>query len=177
MVESSGVFDCELVPYALSAPRPARWPLCRKACALKLTLDSKEPIEDTLRVVGALYGVTLVVAKEDGRGQAVEPPAPVEKIHAIQAIEPVEPVEPTENLRPRKAGRRGRAAASMRSRSGPATSEADGEKPKQTAGPPSFQSPSNTELRSWARANGLTVSDRGRVPTSVRSAYRSAHGA
>jgi len=34
---------------------------------------------------------------------------------------------------------------------------------------------SNAELRSWARENGHTVSDRGRVPAAVVTAYRQAH--
>src|SRR3954447_19861618 len=34
--------------------------------AVRLTVDSNEPLEDTIRVVGSLYGVTLVVSK-DGR--------------------------------------------------------------------------------------------------------------
>lgn len=32
--------------------------------AVKLTVDSSEPLEDALRVLGALYGVTLVVSSE-----------------------------------------------------------------------------------------------------------------
>jgi hypothetical protein len=40
---------------------------------------------------------------------------------------------------------------------------------------PSTGSPSNSELRSWARENGVAVSDRGRVPASVLTAYRNAH--
>ncbi|TRO55365.1 Lsr2 family protein [Streptomyces sp. IB201691-2A2] len=31
------------------------------------------------------------------------------------------------------------------------------------------------ELRAWARDNGLHVNDRGRVPATVREAYRKAH--
>ena len=30
-------------------------------------------------------------------------------------------------------------------------------------------------IRQWARANGYTVSDRGRIPQSVREAYEAAH--
>jgi len=33
----------------------------------------------------------------------------------------------------------------------------------------------NPEIRSWALANGLTVSDRGRLPGRVVAAYRDAH--
>ena len=31
------------------------------------------------------------------------------------------------------------------------------------------------EVRGWARANGHTVSDRGRVPAAIREAYAAAH--
>jgi hypothetical protein len=34
---------------------------------------------------------------------------------------------------------------------------------------------STLELRSWARQNGFTVSERGRVATKVIAAYRAAH--
>ena len=36
-------------------------------------------------------------------------------------------------------------------------------------------SPSNAEVRAWARRTGLSVSDRGRVPASVLRGYRNAH--
>ena len=42
------------------------------------------------------------------------------------------------------------------------------------AGPPA-PPPSISELRSWARANGLVVSDRGRISGAVRQAYEDAH--
>lgn len=32
-----------------------------------------------------------------------------------------------------------------------------------------------SEVREWARANGFTVPDRGRIPSEVRSAYDAAH--
>ena len=34
---------------------------------------------------------------------------------------------------------------------------------------------SNAQLRSWARENGYTISDRGRVPVAVVTAYREAN--
>lgn len=36
-------------------------------------------------------------------------------------------------------------------------------------------SPSATEIREWARAEGMEVSERGRVPANVRTAYEEAH--
>lgn len=32
-----------------------------------------------------------------------------------------------------------------------------------------------TKIREWARSQGLPVSDRGRVPTEIRSAFEAAH--
>jgi hypothetical protein len=135
---------------------------------LKLTLDSSEPLEDAMRVFGALYGVTLVVADmEPGAGQ---PSQPMETVEPAEAVEPDEQSEPDE---PKKPRRRRRSATGRRSRSGSAAPEADSE----DATSRSNGSPSNAEVRSWARENGLTVNDRGRVPASVLSAYREANGA
>lgn len=36
-------------------------------------------------------------------------------------------------------------------------------------------SPAPAEIRTWARENGYTLSDRGRVPAEVRDAYLAAH--
>ena len=35
--------------------------------------------------------------------------------------------------------------------------------------------PSPADVRSWARENGFTLSDRGRVPAEIRDAYLAAH--
>lgn len=39
----------------------------------------------------------------------------------------------------------------------------------------SSSSVSATDIREWARAEGMEVSDRGRVPANVRAAYEEAH--
>ncbi len=46
---------------ALSRGKPAP-PIEREHKSVKVTIDSSEPLEDTLRVVGAMYRVNLVVA-------------------------------------------------------------------------------------------------------------------
>lgn len=116
--------------------------------ALKVTIDSREPLADTLRVIGAVYGVTLVVA-ENGTS---------EKESTRQRT-------PTPRKRAGNTNQRTRSGltdgGARRSRKGG---------PGESAGPPS-----NAEVRSWARANGLTISDRGRVPASVLTAFRDAH--
>ncbi|WP_307723676.1 Lsr2 family DNA-binding protein [Cellulomonas persica] len=40
---------------------------------------------------------------------------------------------------------------------------------------PAGDGPSPTELRDWAKANGHTVSERGRISAEVRAAYAAAH--
>ncbi|WP_307160831.1 histone-like nucleoid-structuring protein Lsr2 [Streptomyces rishiriensis] len=40
---------------------------------------------------------------------------------------------------------------------------------------PSGDGPSAEELRTWARTQSLPVNDRGRIPASIREAYRQAH--
>ncbi|WP_331740155.1 Lsr2 family protein (plasmid) [Streptomyces sp. NBC_00015] len=40
---------------------------------------------------------------------------------------------------------------------------------------PSGGAPTAEELRTWARAQGLPVNDRGRVPASIREAYQKTH--
>lgn len=39
----------------------------------------------------------------------------------------------------------------------------------------SSNGPSAAEVRAWAKENGYTVPDRGRIPADVRSAYDAAH--
>ena len=114
---------------------------------MKVTVDSGEPLEDAIRVVGALYGVTLVVS--DGSWEASKPTQQ-------RRTEPKKRSVSTK--RPTKA--RVADVSSAKSRTG-AVGSAD--------------APSIAEVRSWARHTGLAVSDRGRVPASVMTAYRDAH--
>jgi hypothetical protein len=112
----------------------------RKASPVKVTIDSGEPLQDALRVVGALYDVQIVVAPPGGRASAT----------------------------PRSTGTAGTAPVSRAPR-GPRTTG------KRSAAAKSSTPVSTLELRSWARQNGFTVSERGRVATQVIAAYRAAH--
>jgi hypothetical protein len=104
--------------------------VCRKAVAVKLTLDSSEPLEDAMRVLGALYGVKLVVDTD------------------------------------------GQPAADHRNdnRSGRIRRTRGGSIPAQRA-----VRSNNAEIRTWARHHGLSINDRGRIPATVKAAYRDAH--
>ena len=60
-----------------------------------------------------------------------------------------------------------------RSRGGPTAGRA---KPsRSTRGRPS-DGPSTADVREWARAEGIPVSSRGRVPAELHAAYQAAHG-
>jgi len=102
---------------------------------MKVTIDSNEPLSKALRVMGAMYNVTVVVA-EDGMSARTPPvkggPTPAS---------------------PRANVRRAR---------------------KKLAAQPA-NSVNNVEVRSWALENGMTVSNRGRLPEQVVAAYRDAH--
>jgi hypothetical protein len=126
---------------------------------LKLTIDSTEPLEDAMRVLGALYGVTLAVSPD---GQDVSG----DNGHARQPVE-----------KPRPAKRRPSVTRKARTAvlGTDTDANADVGEPKQETPTRSAGSPSNAEVRSWASQNGITVSDRGRIPASVMTAFRNAH--
>jgi hypothetical protein len=117
---------------------------------VKLTVDSSEPIEDAIRVLGALYGVRLVVADsaaERPRGT----PAPTPRGTSAGRHKPTS----------QKGQSAGAASRVGKTRTQKVVS-ADG-----AAG--------RAQVRSWARANGFTLADRGRVPAAIQSAYATAH--
>lgn len=123
---------------------------------MKITLDSTEPLEEAIRVIGALYGVTLVVfgAQED----------------AMRSVEEVASEPST-----RRGKKRSSTAKKPRPAVAATTTEAAKPKPKPNSAQGANGAPSNAEVRSWARENGLAVSGRGRVSGSVMAAYRNAH--
>jgi hypothetical protein len=93
---------------------------------MQLTIDSAEPLDKVLQVVGALYGVQLA------------PP-------------------------PATSPRSGRTKASARGANPPGVRRTRGAVPADPA-----------VVRTWARANGHEVKDRGRVPAAVLAAYAEA---
>jgi hypothetical protein len=117
---------------------------------VKITIDSTEPLEDAIRVVGAVYGVTLTVAPEN---EAVTPAGG-------SSQEAAKPARRTRSRQPAKSRRS-------------STTRANGRRRRTTA----VAKVSNAQLREWARENGHTVSDRGRIPAAVVSAYREAQKA
>ena len=102
---------------------------------MKVTIDSNEPLSDALRVLGAMYDVTVVVA-EDAMSEPTSP--------ARGGPTPASPKVGVRRARKKLAAQ-------------PATSV------------------DNVEVRSWALENGMSVSNRGRLPARVVAAYRDAH--
>ena len=116
-----------------------------------------------MRVLGALYGVTLVVspAEQDGTRSAS---ATASKPSRKSASKPASS-QKTVNSARSAANKAQPVASSTRAGKPPS---------KQKTAQRSVGASSNAEVRSWARQNGFTVSDRGRLPASVVTAYRNA---
>jgi nucleoid-associated protein Lsr2 len=119
---------------------------------MQLTIDSTEPLDRVLKVVSSLYGVELAVVSTS------EQPA----------REPSAPRTPT--ARRTQAQRTTKKSAPA----APARKAAAGNG-KPTAGNGGSRRSSVSDLgavRSWARANGFQVSDRGRVSNAVLQAFK-----
>jgi len=114
---------------------------------MKVTIDSSESLESAIRVLGAMYDVTLTVAAETAT------PAPKSR--------------PTGKARSSRASKR---SGATKTTTAPAATKRSPRASKTTA-----KSVSASELRSWARANGYEVGNYGRVPATVATAYRAAH--
>lgn len=133
----------------------------RKANALKLTIDSNEPIEQAMRVVGALYGVTLVASSAEQ--------------HATHADNGADrPATPKARKTTNRKSTKGKKPSAAKAAQPAAVAVEPDAQPERTTASRSVGAPSNVEVRAWARQNGFTVSDRGRVPASVMTAFRNA---
>lgn len=124
---------------------------------MKITLDSNEPLEDALRVVGAMYNVDLIVPLEQQDQAETVAKNPAGKPATKRASTEKQLAEP----RPARSSASG-AAKTARDTKRKRVARKNG-------------SPGNAEVRSWARQNGMTVKDRGRLPASIVVAYRSAN--
>jgi hypothetical protein len=119
---------------------------------VKLTIDSTETLEDTLRVVGALYNVTLEVSANPAGDTAASTKTSNAAPLASTATSRAPRKARTAQKRKRPASRRARSAANARGQMDTAN------------------------VRAWARENGYEIADRGRVPATVLTAYQQAVG-
>jgi hypothetical protein len=117
---------------------------------MKVTIDSAESLADALRVVGALYNVTLAEIDEGTQAGSSEDSAntsgPSAKANG----------KPSRRVTASKPGRRAAAR-----------------KPRQSA--TKATSVSTSDIREWALAHGHTVSSRGTLPAAIKAAYAEAH--
>ncbi len=116
-----------------------------------------------MRVLGALYGVTLVVSpnEQDAAGPAkTTRPKPGRK-NARRTVS-----SPKAVTRAASAAKKDQPVASSTKAGKPGSKTKTARRPVGAS--------SNADVRSWARQNGFTVSDRGRLPASVVTAYRNA---
>ena len=114
---------------------------------VQISIDSTEPLDKVLKVIGALYGVTLGEATEglvDRGSQGAKP----------------------------RAARTNKKRSGVTSRSPKKTSRST--RSTRSARRPSKAAPEAASVRTWAKANGHPVRDRGRVPASVTAAYLAA---
>jgi hypothetical protein len=108
---------------------------------MQLTIDSNEPLQRVLDVVGSLYGVRLTVSTETPEAMGVA------------------------GSRPRRGAAPKSRSARPRGKAVPARSHGS----RSTASTTS--APDSATVRRWAHANGVAVKGRGRIPASVVAAY------
>jgi hypothetical protein len=126
--------------------------LLKGSTRLKLTIDADDALEGTLRVVGAVYGVTLEVSPSGGDKTRIG------QINCNRTSTSGRPTRASGARALRRPGKRARSGLAR------ATKGASGQL-------------STAAVRSGARENGHAVADRGRVPAGVVSAYRNAQPA
>ena len=118
---------------------------------MKVTIDSSEPLADALRVIGALYNVTL---------------AQIPDTPALRT--------PSEDSRSTTRSGATTTGSSRRAGAAKTTQRARAPKPTRSARQ-AAAAVSTSEIRRWAMANGHTVSSRGTLPEAVRAAWAEAH--
>ena len=126
---------------------------------MKLTIDSTEALEDTLRVVGAVYNVTLEVRDNPATDTT---PTDVTGDPTTTTTNPKSP-ETTATTATRSRSR-SRTSQQRKPRSRRARSATNGRARVDSA-----------TVRAWARSNGYEIADRGRVSATVLSAYQEAN--
>jgi hypothetical protein len=115
---------------------------------VKVTIDSSDPLADALRVIGALYKVSIA------------------QVDAAQAAN--NSGIASDSRRADATANGARRAATKKS-----TQRATAAPPKRSS--PKPPPASTADIRSWALANGHKVSSRGTLPASVNAAYAAAH--
>lgn len=112
---------------------------------MQLTIDSAQPLDDVLRVVGAMYNVNLTV---DGAGSHTDGDRSSARRRRADATKP--------RARRSKSSQKPTATGGRRRRGG-------------------RRSASTADIRQWAVDRGYDIASKGRVPATIVDAYRSAN--
>lgn len=107
---------------------------------MQLTINSSEPLDQVLEVLGALYGVRLTRHEPQVASAEEASPAPAE------VLRPASRRRATTQTTPNRRARSTRTSDKVDVQA----------------------------VRAWARQQGRTVSDRGRLPQSLIEEYRQA---
>jgi Lsr2 len=118
---------------------------------MKLTVDSDEPLERVLEVVGSLYGVRLSVDGSPARS-ARSASTRARTTRATRGRRPAKKTAAKKTAAKKTAAKK---ASPRRARRGSVDAAA---------------------VRAWARDNGLPVRERGRVPAEIVQAYTASGG-
>ncbi len=112
---------------------------------MQLTIDSTEPLESVLAVLGSVYQVQLTANSRSAAPTASAPGPTAKSIRGTR--------------RPGGTAKSstGTAGGVRRGRSKPSAAV------------------DSTAVRAWAREHDVAVSGRGRIPASLLTAYRDAH--
>ncbi len=137
------------VPFAYRLRRRNPFFPRKVSATVKVTIDSSEPLDQALRVLGAMYDVTLRISSTDTN-------EPNGSQHSSSDGDLFSP------RKPGRKGRPGRSASAARRKSSTGGKRA------------ARVRVSTAELRSWARENGYTVAERGRLPKEIAAAYNAA---
>lgn len=118
---------------------------------MKVTIDSTEPLQDALRVIGALYNVTLTQAE------------PVTDRATTTT-------RTTRTRRPDATADSGSATKPSPQAAAPGSAAGRSRRTAETAA-----APKTSDIRAWAHANGHQISDRGPLPSAVIAEYHQLH--
>ena len=120
---------------------------------MRLTIDSEDNIDQVLQAVSALFGVQVTTGgdtsgADSGSGQSSAASAP-----SRRGAKTAKAAKTAKSAPANRGGGRGRTGGARVSRS----------------------RPDSGAVREWAKQNGFDVSDRGRIPSRVISAYQEAN--
>jgi Lsr2 len=134
-----------------------------EASGMQLTVDSAEPLEKVLRVVGTFYGVELEIA---GAARIPASKSTAKSTSTSTSTSKSAPKPASKSVAKSAPAK----AAAGRAKRGTAKTAAPQAARRSRRSKAAVVAPA--DVRAWARANGHAVKDRGRVPAAVLEAFQ-----